>query len=174
MTLSAYKKKRDFEHTPEPQAEDIENLPHSDLIFVIQRHQASHLHYDFRLEMDGILKSWAVPKGPSYQTHEKRLAVEVEDHPLSYASFAGTIPKGQYGGGILQIWDKGTWIPFGDPMLGYKEGKIVFALKGEKMRGLWALIKMTSRYKGRKPNWLLIKKHDKYADGISDAELLGA
>ena len=172
MSLTSYQQKHDFSVTSEPKGkEHLES--HKELIFIIQKHAASHLHYDFRLEMEGVLKSWAVPKGPSYQSSEKRLAVEVEDHPLEYGNFEGTIPEGHYGGGTVMLWDKGTWTPFGDPLQGYKEGKLVFVLHGEKMRGLWALVKMASNYKGGgKPNWLLIKKHDKYSDSLTDEELL--
>ncbi len=109
--------------------------PGAGLRFVIQRHDATRLHYDFRLELDGVFKSWAVTRGPSLDPHDKRLAVEVEDHPLDYGDFEGTIPKGQYGGGTVQLWDRGTWIPEGDPHDGLKRGDLKFPLEGERLRG---------------------------------------
>src|SRR5687767_4462141 len=140
MGLKEYHRKRDFERTPEPAGEE-----HSDRdagSFVIQKHAASRLHYDFRLEMEGVLRSWAVPKGPSYDPADKRLAVHVEDHPLEYGTFEGIIPKGQYGGGSVVLWDRGTWIPEGDPLASYRKGKLKFRLDGEKLRGTWTLVRM--------------------------------
>jgi len=166
MALEKYKEKRDFHTTPEPPARP--GQPHRKPIFVVQEHHASRLHYDFRLEADGVLKSWAVPKEPSTDPANKRLAVHVEDHPLAYANFAGTIPEGQYGAGTVEIWDSGTF----DNLLtekpvpqtvaeGIAAGRLEFALHGKKLRGRFALIRMSG--KGRKDNWLLIKMKDEMA-----------
>ena len=132
-SLSQYRKKRDFRVTSEPRGEVAR--PGKALSFVIQKHAASRLHYDFRLELDGTLKSWAVPKGPSLDPKVRRMAVHVEDHPLSYAGFEGVIPKGEYGAGTVIVWDRGKWTPVGDPRAGYKAGKLKFDLEGEKLRG---------------------------------------
>src|SRR5688572_17946310 len=141
--LRQYRKKRDFSVTSEPSgAEPAAAEGHS---FVVQKHAASHLHYDFRLEMDGVLKSWAVAKGPSLDPGVRRLAIEVEDHPLAYGGFEGTIPKGQYGGGTVMLWDRGTWHPTEDPHKGLRAGRLKFRLKGKKMKGLWALVRMKPR-----------------------------
>ncbi len=147
MTLAKYRAKRRFARTPEPagRVRTRSRRP----IFVVQKHAASHLHYDFRLEMDGVLKSWAVPKGPSMDPAEKRLAVHVEDHPLEYATFHGTIPEGEYGAGKVEIWDHGTYRLIGS----VRKGKIVVELHGKKLKGGFALVQM----KGGK-NWLLIKE----------------
>jgi bifunctional non-homologous end joining protein LigD len=167
MSLVTYRKKRNFKATSEPKGQKSASRK---FIYVVQKHQASHLHYDFRLALKGVLKSWAVPKGPSLQPSERRLAVEVEDHPLEYAKFEGIIPKGEYGGGAVMLWDKGTWEPLGDPIEGYHDGKIEFMLHGEKLKGQWVLVKMKTQ--GRRPNWLLIKHKDKYANHLSDEKLL--
>ncbi|MES2260228.1 MAG: DNA ligase D [Pseudomonadota bacterium] len=159
-TLKTYKAKRNFALTPEPAEggqEGGENLS-----FVIQKHWASRLHYDFRLELDGAMKSWAVPKGPSYDTHDKRMAVHVEDHPISYSSFEGTIPEKQYGAGKVIIWDKGVWQPLDDPHKGYQSGNLKFELCGHKMHGRWVLVRMKGRGEKQEP-WLLIKEKDEYA-----------
>ncbi len=157
--LKLYKAKRDFSITSEP-AEG--GKPGKDaLTFVIQKHWASRLHYDFRLELDGTMKSWAVPKGPSYDTHDKRMAVHVEDHPISYADFEGTIPEKQYGAGKVIIWDKGTWEPVGDPQEGYRKGNLKFQLRGHKMHGNWVLVRMKGKGEKQEP-WLLIKEKDEY------------
>jgi bifunctional non-homologous end joining protein LigD len=159
-SLKTYKAKRNFDVTPEPAEggeEGGENLS-----FVIQKHWASRLHYDFRLELDGTMKSWAVPKGPSYDTHDKRMAVHVEDHPISYNAFEGTIPEKQYGAGKVIIWDKGTWHPLDDARKGYKAGNLKFELRGHKMHGRWALVRMKGRGEKQEP-WLLIKEKDEYA-----------
>lgn len=132
-------------------------------VFVVQEHHATHLHYDFRLEVDGVLKSWAVPKGPSLNPDDKRLAVEVEDHPLSYAKFHGTIPEGQYGSGEVYIWDKGTWQVEGDPQTGLKVGKLDFTLNGEKLKGHFVLVRLADPKTNKKHSWLLIKRKDKDA-----------
>ena len=168
--LSRYRQKRDFRITPEPddpgatRARGRAKAPRraarpQALSFVIQKHWASHLHYDFRLELDGVLLSWAVPKGPSYDTRERRMAIHVEDHPLSYGSFEGTIPAKQYGAGDVIVWDNGTWEPEGDPHQGLRDGKLVFRLHGQKLAGLWQLVR-TSRDASKREQWLLIKKHD--------------
>lgn len=168
MGLTGYRKKRSFNKTPEPTGG---KSTHEQLIFVVQKHDASHLHYDFRLEMKGVLKSWAVPKGPSNDPSIKRLAMMVEDHPFDYRNFEGIIPKGQYGGGTVIIWDQGTYLPAEGEFKTKKErdknllsqlhkGKIVITLKGEKLKGDFALVK--SSYQGEN-SWLLMKVQDKYA-----------
>jgi len=166
MPLTTYRRKRDFKATPEPKGEGTRPRgktarSRKGLLYVIQKHAASRLHYDFRLELDGVLKSWAVPKGPSLDPGEKRLAVEVEDHPLEYGSFEGRIPKGQYGGGSVLLWDRGTWIPLVDPHEGLRRGKLEFELHAKKLSGRWALIRMSGRAgEDGKKNWLLIKERD--------------
>src|SRR5678816_4353977 len=133
--LREYHRKRDFGRTPEPRGgAAARREAHR---FVIQKHAASRLHYDFRLELDGTLKSWAVPKGPSLDPAEKRLAMQTEDHPVEYGSFEGIIPKGEYGGGTVMLWDRGTWTPVGDPHEGLKKGRLKFTLDGEKLSGGW-------------------------------------
>lgn len=167
MSLTAYTKKRNFKHTPEPKGKG--KLSSKKLSFVIQRHDASHLHYDFRLELDGVLKSWAVPKGPSLNPSDKRLAVMVEDHPLSYGKFHGVIPKGNYGAGTVEIWDRGTYAPESpdskDPATairkGLKSGSLKFIINGEKLKGSFALVRLKD---GKEKNWLLIKHRDEYAN----------
>ncbi len=170
--LARYRAMRDFTMTAEPSGEDdaSSGSGHGDsLPFVIQKHAATRLHYDFRLGWRGVLKSWAVTKGPSYYPGDKRLAVEVEDHPIAYGGFEGTIPKGQYGGGTVMVWDQGTWEPLVDVDEGLRTGKLSFTLHGKKLKGNWALVRMGRRTSKDKPNWLLIKEHDKYAHGV-DAE----
>jgi bifunctional non-homologous end joining protein LigD len=167
MPLKVYQKKRNFKKTPEPAGKKSTSKK---LLYIMHKHDASHLHYDLRLSWQGVLKSWAVPKGPSYDPHEKRLAIEVEDHPLSYASFEGVIPQGEYGGGTVMLWDKGTWEPIEDPAAGLKKGKLIFSLQGKKLKGEWSLIK--TALPGAKPSWLLIKKTDEYANAIKDKDLL--
>src|ERR1043165_4325055 len=142
MSLREYKRKRDFKRTPEPEPKFA---PQTGWSFVVQKHAASHLHYDFRLELDGVLKSWAVPKGPSLDPAQKRLAVAVEDHPVEYGRFEGMIPEGEYGGGTVLLWDRGTWEPIGDPHEGYRQGKLKFTLHGEKLHGGWVLVRRPSR-----------------------------
>lgn len=161
--LAEYKKKRDFKKTAEPGAVFARTRKGAPLTFVVQEHHASHLHYDFRLEWEGVLKSWAVPKGPSMDPGTKRLAVEVEDHPLAYASFTGTIPADEYGGGEVFRWDHGTWQPRGDAAAGLRKGRLEFTLKGKKLKGDWIIVR-TGR-PSRKPQWLLIKRHDSFASG---------
>lgn len=165
--LTAYRRKRDFSLTPEP-AGGKGRLSHSKLAYVIQKHDASRLHYDFRLELDGALKSWAVPKGPSLDPARKALAVQVEDHPLEYGGFEGTIPQGQYGGGTVLLWDSGTWEPLDDPRQGYARGKLHFVLHGQKLKGEWSLVRMHGKAGGDGKNWLLIKGDDEYASGKRD------
>jgi bifunctional non-homologous end joining protein LigD len=159
-SLATYRAKRDFAVTEEP-AGAAPAAAKGALRFVVQRHDATRLHYDFRLELDGVFKSWAVTKGPSLDPHDKRLAVEVEDHPLEYGDFEGTIPKGQYGGGTVQLWDRGYWLAEGDPRAGLKRGDLKFALAGKRLKGGWALVRMRSdRFRGKRPSWLLIKHDD--------------
>ncbi|MGH8496788.1 MAG: DNA ligase D [Gammaproteobacteria bacterium] len=165
MSLETYSAKRNFKRTREPSGAKRKRrsrLP----IFVVQRHDARRLHYDFRLEMDGVLKSWAVPKGPSTNPADKRLAVHVEDHPLDYAKFEGEIPKGQYGAGTVEIWDRGTWEAEGDAEKAYGKGDLKFTLHGDKLAGTWVLVRMQGKRRERergKENWLLIKKSDEHA-----------
>jgi bifunctional non-homologous end joining protein LigD len=162
--LTTYRKKRDFEKTAEPSGE-AGVAPSKQRRFVIQKHDATRLHYDLRLEFDGVFKSWAVTRGPSLDPHDKRLAVEVEDHPLDYGDFEGTIPKGQYGGGTVQLWDRGYWeSEAGDPDRGFKKGDLKFTLHGEKLHGSWVLVRMRhDRNGGKRTNWLLIKHRDDFA-----------
>lgn len=169
--LDRYRAKRDFAATPEPsgagrrkgKGAPPREAARPEGSFVIQKHAARRLHYDFRLEMDGVLKSWAVTRGPSLVPGEKRLAVHVEDHPLAYGGFEGTIPKGQYGGGNVIIWDRGTWTPIGDPHKAYAKGHMEFSLDGEKLHGRWHLVRMAPRGGETKENWLLIKAEDAFA-----------
>lgn len=162
MSLQRYQEKRDFRATPEPRGRAHARKAQA-LSFVIQKHAASHLHYDFRLELDGVLLSWAVPKGPSLDPADKRLAMHVEDHPIEYGGFEGTIPKGQYGGGTVMVWDRGSWEPIGDPRDGYARGHLKFELHGEKLRGRWALVKTHGNRYGARDAWLLIKDMDDFA-----------
>ena len=171
-SLATYQRKRDFRATPEPAGEVAASG--EELSFVIQKHAARRLHYDFRLELDGTLKSWAVPKGPSLDPHDKRMAVQVEDHPLSYGSFEGVIPEGHYGAGSVIVWDRGTWVPLGDPRKGYREGKLKFELRGEKLQGGYTLVRMKSREHERQVPWLLIKEHDDEARPASEYDVIEA
>lgn len=154
MGLKRYWKKRDFEKTPEPSGKRRVRARVNKLRYCIQKHDATRLHYDFRLELDGVLLSWAVPKGPSLDPAVRRLAVHVEDHPIEYGKFEGLIPKGQYGGGTVLLWDRGTWEPVGDARAGMKKGHLKFRLHGDKLHGTWALVRMDEK------NWLLIKDKD--------------
>ena len=167
-SLDAYSKKRDFDVTPEPKAELVE-AGGDRLSFVVQKHDASRLHFDFRLEWAGVLLSWAVTRGPSGDPSEKRLAVRTEDHPVSYGSFEGTIPKDNYGGGIVMLWDTGWWEPLHDPEEGLKAGKLHFRLHGARMKGGWALVRMRGRAGEKRENWLLIKERDEFASRSADA-----
>jgi bifunctional non-homologous end joining protein LigD len=171
--LKKYKSMRDFGDTPEPSGGKPKKtkLP----IFVIQKHAASHLHYDFRLEMEGVLKSWAVPKGPSYDPTVKRLAMMTEDHPYDYASFEGVIPSGNYGGGNVIIWDNGTWEfiePGDDPAKAVRSGKLTFRMFGKKMFGEWALVKIHGRPGSKGNEWLLLKHRDEFANPDVDVTVL--
>ena len=167
--LDAYHKKRDFGVTSEPRGSKTRRKGNS---FVVQKHDASRLHYDFRLELDGVLKSWAVARGPSLVPGEKRLAVHVEDHPLDYGSFEGTIPEGQYGAGTVLVWDRGTWEPEGDPHAGYAKGHLDFTLNGQKLKGKWHLVRMRPRHGEKADNWLLIKANDAEARTAEDPDIL--
>ena len=169
--LARYKAKRDFTVTSEPGPLRVK--PGKRLSFVIQKHDATRLHYDFRLELDGVLVSWAIPKGPSFDPKEKRLAVHVEDHPVAYGTFEGTIPKGQYGAGTVIVWDNGTWEPVGDPRAGLKAGKLVFRLHGHKLAGLWELVKIAKPGERQEP-WLLFKKHDEWERPHADYDVVNA
>ena len=168
--LSTYRKKRDFEKTAEPRGE-AKVARSKRRRFVIQKHAASRLHYDFRLEFDGVFKSWAVTRGPSLDPHDKRLAVEVEDHPLDYGDFEGTIPKGEYGGGTVMIWDRG-YCDCDDPERGLKKGDLKFTLDGEKLKGSWVLVRMRNRDGEKRTNWLLIKHRDEYARQAAANDIL--
>ena len=170
MTLDAYNEKRDFKKTAEPVGELRQSS--EELQFVIQKHVARSLHYDFRLEWKGVLLSWAVPKGPSMNPGDKRLAVHVEDHPLDYAGFEGVIPKGEYGAGTVQLFDRGTWTPLRDVDQGLKEGELKFELEGTRFKGRFVLVRIRSD-KEKDDNWLLIKEKDEYAreqSGIEEFE----
>lgn len=168
--LERYRSMRDFHVTAEPKGgRSARSGSGRELPFVIQKHAATRLHYDFRLGWNGVLKSWAVTKGPSYNPADKRLAVQVEDHPMEYGGFEGTIPKGQYGGGTVMVWDFGTWKPLGDVDRGLAEGHLKFELDGKKLHGRWALVRMHGRDQGGKPSWLLIKDRDEFARGPKDA-----
>ncbi len=169
--LASYWKKRDFGRTSEPSGEHVDQA--GPLSFVIQKHAATRLHYDFRLELDGVLLSWAVPKGPSYDPSVKRMAIHVEDHPVSYGSFEGTIPPKQYGAGTVIVWDNGTWIPVGDPREGLKAGKLVFDLHGQKMMGRWELVKIAKPGDRQEP-WILFKKRDAYARPSAEYDVVSA
>jgi len=169
MALESYRKKRDFALTPEPKGGRIRKGGNS---FVVQKHAARRLHYDFRLELDGVLKSWAVTRGPSLVPGERRLAVHVEDHPLEYGEFEGTIPKGEYGGGTVILWDRGSWTPIGDPRQGYAKGHLEFTLHGEKLGGNWHLVRMRGKRGERHENWLLIKADDGFARSADAADIL--
>jgi len=169
MALETYHEKRNFKVSPEPRGKKAKSGGNS---FVIQKHDATRLHYDFRLEMDGVLKSWAVTRGPSLVPGDKRLSVHVEDHPLDYGGFEGQIPKGNYGAGAVLMWDRGTWEPIGDPHKAYKKGHIEFELKGEKLEGRWHLVRMGQKQGEKRENWLLIKGEDEFARAEGDQDIL--
>jgi bifunctional non-homologous end joining protein LigD len=167
ITLSRYRTKRNFRKTPEPLPKRTKKVTQKH-IFVVQKHQASHLHYDFRLEIGGVLKSWAVPKGPSLNPREKRLAIEVEDHPFEYRDFEGIIPPGNYGAGTVMVWDEGEYYPVSSLKneeaalkKGYKEGKLEFILNGTKLKGIFSLVRI--QLPSRKNSWLLVKKKDEFS-----------
>src|SRR6185437_5333007 len=172
--LARYQSMRNFDVTAEPRggsgrSAGKKSEKEGRLPFVIQKHAATRLHYDFRLGWRGVLKSWAVTKGPSYYPGDKRLAVQVEDHPIEYGGFEGIIPKGQYGGGTVMLWDEGTWEPHGNVNEGLATGKLKFTLYGKKLHGNWTLIRMGGKAAGeKKSNWLLIKEHDKYERSATD------
>ncbi len=161
MALEEYKRKRDFSKTPEPAGIPAARQQPGRLAYLIQKHAARRLHYDFRLELDGVLLSWAVPKGPSIDPDDRRLAVHVEDHPIEYGAFEGVIPAGEYGGGTVMLWDRGWWEPEGDPRKDYAKGHLRFTLHGEKLKGSWTLVRLDGRREGRgKDEWFLIKRRD--------------
>jgi bifunctional non-homologous end joining protein LigD len=168
--LQKYRDKRNFDATPEP-AEGGEGNEDA-RSFVVQKHWATRLHYDFRLELEGTMKSWAVPKGPSYDPADKRMAMPTEDHPIAYNRFEGTIPAGNYGAGKVIIWDKGTWHPLEDPHKGFRDGKLKFELRGHKLHGHWTLVRMKGRGNGREDPWLLIKERDDFARPASEYSLV--
>ncbi|HSP97318.1 MAG TPA: DNA polymerase ligase N-terminal domain-containing protein [Candidatus Dormibacteraeota bacterium] len=165
MSLTVYGRKRRFDRTPEPPPQRRPRARRGALRFVVQKHRARRLHYDFRLEWDGVLLSWAVPKGPSLKPRDKRLAVEVEDHPLDYAGFEGIIPADNYGAGTVMVWDRGTYTP-AEPDVGKsrQRGRIDFTLHGKKLRGAWVLVRSGSDRR----NWLMIKRHD---EGVSETDV---
>jgi bifunctional non-homologous end joining protein LigD len=167
--LQVYRKKRDFGVTPEPRGRTQRAAGGR---YVIQKHDASRLHYDLRLELDGVMKSWAVTRGPSLVPGEKRLAIHVEDHPIEYNAFEGTIPEGQYGGGTVMVWDRGHWIPEGDPHKAYRRGHLIFVLDGKKLTGRWHLVRMRRRANEKQDPWLLIKADDEAARSASDPDVL--
>lgn len=168
MALEEYKRKRDFKQTPEPPPKLGKPGQRR---FVVQKHRATRLHYDFRLEMEGVLKSWAVPKGPSLDPADKRLAMQVEDHPVSYFDFEGTIPEGNYGAGTVMVWDVGTWEPIGNPSETLRKGDLKFSLNGQKLKGEFALVHIKSRRPDSKgTEWLLIKHRDSYVQAGYDID----
>ncbi len=169
MALDVYRRKRKFALTPEPRGRKRGRRGHA---FVIQKHAARRLHYDLRLELDGVMKSWAVTRGPSLVPDEKRLAVHVEDHPVEYNAFEGVIPKGEYGGGTVMIWDRGTWAPDGDVHKAYAKGHLTFDLAGEKLKGRWHLVRMRRKENDRNENWLLFKAKDAAARGPKEPDIL--
>jgi bifunctional non-homologous end joining protein LigD len=174
LSLEDYLRKRDFTRTPEPagkQAKPRKGKQYTG-IFVVQKHAARRLHYDFRLQIDGVLASWAVPKGPSLNPADKRLAVRTEDHPIEYANFEGTIPQGEYGAGTVMIWDRGNYVAEGDPVKGLQEGKLKFRLNGKRLKGGFTLVRMQGAYKDGSKNWLLIKEPDEY--GIKSGRTMEA
>ena len=163
MALDEYRRKRDFRKTPEPRGKPTAR-PGGKLAFIVQKHDASHLHYDFRLELNGVLKSWAVSKGPDLDRANKRLAMQVEDHPLDYGGFEGIIPEGEYGAGTVMLWDRGAWEPIGDPAKGLREGHLKFILRGEKLQGGWMLVRKGGRRAAAdERHWFLFKERDEFA-----------
>ncbi|MEO6276247.1 DNA ligase D [Roseateles sp.] len=175
IPLARYNAKRDFGATPEPAGRPARKTRQKALGFVIQKHWASHLHYDFRLELGGVMLSWAVPKGPSYDPAVKAMAIHVEDHPVSYNSFEGKIPKGQYGAGTVIVWDRGTWTPVGDPREGLDKGKLIFQMHGQKLAGLWELVRISKPGQFKQDHWLLLKKRgDAWARPSTEYDVLSA
>lgn len=175
MGLSEYRAKRDFGRTTEP-AGDTEATAGggAPLRFVVHKHAATRLHYDLRLEWDGVLRSWALPKGPSLDPAQKRLAVQVEDHPLQYGSFEGVIPEGEYGAGTVMVWDEGIWEPVGDAREGFERGSLKFVLHGSRLEGGFALVRMRRKRGEARDSWLLIKERDEHATRAGDEQLLAA
>ena len=173
MSLAEYRKKRRFDVSPEPKGKKPPTRrAKSKLAFVVQKHRATALHYDFRLEWSGVMLSWAVPKGPSYDPAVKRLAMQVEDHPIEYNKFEGIIPAGEYGGGTVMIWDRGTWTPqTPDVVAALKKGDLKFSLDGKKLRGSWVLVRTRGRPADTKTAWLLIKHRDQWASTEDITEL---
>jgi bifunctional non-homologous end joining protein LigD len=173
MSLREYRKKRRFDVTSEPAGKDrpARKTPRKKLVFVVQKHRATALHYDFRLEWQGVMLSWAVPKGPSYDPTIKRLAMQVEDHPIEYNKFEGIIPAGEYGGGTVMIWDQGVWLPEGDVEAALKKGDLKFKLDGTKLKGEWVLVRTRGRPGDGKTAWLLIKHRDAWATTEDITEL---
>jgi bifunctional non-homologous end joining protein LigD len=169
VALKTYRSKRSFDITPEPRGRVAAAAGHG---YVIQKHAARRLHYDLRLELGGVMKSWAVTRGPSLVPGEKRLAIHVEDHPIEYNAFEGMIPKGQYGGGTVMIWDRGRWFPEGDPKKSYRQGRLTFRLEGEKLHGHWYLVRMHRRAGERQDPWLLIKADDEAARSAQAPDIL--
>lgn len=168
MSLDNYRNKRNFNKTPEPKGFAKQPNTHT---FVIQKHAASHLHYDFRLELNGVLKSWAIPKGPCLDSNVKRLAMHVEDHPIEYGSFEGIIPKGQYGGGTVMLWDQGIWVPLDpNPTKAYLKGHLHFELQGTKLHGTWDLIRF--KKEGKAESWLLKKSDDNFSSPLLDYDII--
>ncbi len=171
MSLESYKRKRNFSRTPEPRGAGPAEAGSKALSFVVQKHAARRLHYDFRLELDGVLLSWAVPKGPSCRPGEKRLAMQTEDHPLEYGGFEGVIPEGEYGAGSVLVWDQGTWEPVEDPHRGLEKGHLSFVLRGKKLAGAWDLVRIRGREPGEgRRTWLLLKRRDEDACAPEDDE----
>jgi bifunctional non-homologous end joining protein LigD len=169
MPLKEYGKKRNFSVTSEPSGKGASKQKHGALIYVIQKHRATALHYDFRLEWKGVLLSWAVPKGPSLDPSVKRLAMHVEDHPVDYASFEGTIPEGEYGGGTVMVWDQGTWTPEQDDVdAALAKGDLKISLQGKKLKGSWVLVRTHGYGRADGKSWLLIKHRDQY---VSTADI---
>jgi bifunctional non-homologous end joining protein LigD len=166
--LAEYARKRDFSRTPEPKGKVTED---SGGAFVVQQHDARRLHFDLRLELDGVLKSWAVTRGPSLTLGEKRLAVRTEDHPVEYLDFEGNIPEGEYGGGSMIVWDRGRWRPEGDPRKGLAKGHLAFALEGSRLKGRWHLVRMRPKPGEKSEPWLLIKSEDEFARQPGDPEI---
>lgn len=170
-SLEKYNRMRDFDASPEPSGNRKQSKRKVQALqFCVQKHDATRLHYDFRLELDGTLKSWAIPKGPCLDPKVKRLSVHVEDHPLDYASFEGTIPEGHYGAGDVIVWDRGIWIPQGDPAEAYKKGRLKFQLQGEKLSGLWNMVR--TNIEGKQEQWFLIKHQDESAKPLADFDVV--
>jgi bifunctional non-homologous end joining protein LigD len=159
MGLQRYRQKRDFSRTPEPRGGPVTRSAQR-LRFVVQKHAASALHFDFRLELDGVLKSWALTRDPSEETAAKRLAVHTEDHPVEYVNFEGDIPAGEYGGGHMDLWDQGTWIPEGSALASFRRGTLKFELKGKRLKGHWALVRMGNASTRKRDLWLLVKRNE--------------